>query len=67
MDNILKQLSPFAESVNKEFSNDTEENKRIIDEIIQLFRQERAIVKLNQVLKLKAAFDKVLDEENQGE
>lgn len=68
IDAVIKKLSPFAESYNKEFTNDVENNKRIIDEIIEVLREERAIVKLNQVLKLKAQFDKALaDEENIGD
>lgn len=62
---ILDKLSNYAEEINRKFSNDEEQNKEIIEEIINNLRSKRQIVKLNQVLKLKQEYEKLTGEENE--
>ena len=62
-DVILQKLLVYAQMLERQFNADEQRNLEIIDEMITLFRNDRQISKLNQVLKLKAQYESALESE----
>lgn len=60
IDEVLRRLQPFAKALDKTFTENTQENLTIIEEIVAYYRAEKALVKLNQVVKLKMEYEKAL-------
>ena len=60
---ILEKLKPFIESIGKTFTDDTAENLKAINELVEKLRADKSILKLNQVIKLKLQYEQILEEE----
>ena len=54
---LLTQLQPYAEAIGKTLIGQLAEDMQVIDEIIQRLREEKSVVKLNKVVKLKLAYE----------